>query len=483
MSIRTRFILSVVFLLTSLVGMILLVIEKREVQTIFEEQKKKGVLIAENIIQENLEPFLFWDKEGVENNLNKRIDQKLIYVIFYDRDKEPFAANSDIKKYFSIFQKTNLRDDVKPGDFYFDRHDFQPKNDVEPFEILEIEVPIFVEGTTQKWGSVKIGLSLKEMQAEIRKTRLVLLLIGASGFLVGVVGATLLARRITQPIKKLVEATIRISQGDFSQKIHLDSHDEIGELAQSFNKMTAQLLEARKKMEIAQKKLIQAEKLASIGRMSASIAHEIRNPLTSVKLNIQKVGESPHLDEFEREHLALSEEGIRQIEKFIKELLNFARVTELNLEKFSLEQIFEESMKLLGNSVTKKKINLQKEISAELPPVKVDADKIRQVFLNILRNAIEAVEEGGEIKVVMTKDVSQKPPMIKVKITDNGCGIDEKYLETIFEPFFTTKPFGFGLGLANARKIIEQHGGIIKVHSKKGEGACFEILVPIGEEG
>jgi signal transduction histidine kinase len=321
------------------------------------------------------------------------------------------------------------------------------------------------------------------MQAEIRKTRLVLLLIGASGFLVGVVGATLLARRITQPIKKLVEATIRISQGDFSQKIHLDSHDEIGELAQSFNKMTAQLLEARKKMEIAQKKLIQAEKLASIGRMSASIAHEIRNPLTSVKLNIQKVGESPHLDEFEREHLALSEEGIRQIEKFIKELLNFARVTELNLEKFSLEQIFEESMKLLGNSVTKKKINLQKEISAELPPVKVDADKIRQVFLNILRNAIEAVEEGGEIKVVMTKDVSQKPPMIKVKITDNGCGIDEKYLETIFEPFFTTKPFGFGLGLANARKIIEQHGGIIKVHSKKGEGACFEILVPIGEEG
>ena len=155
----------------------------------------------------------------------------------------------------------------------------------------------------------------------------------------------------------------------------------------------------------------------------------------------------------------------------------------MNLEKFSLEQIFEESLKLLGNSVIKKRIQLEKKIAPELPLVKVDADKIRQVFLNILRNAIEAVEEGGRIEVVMSKDGSRKPPMIKVKISDNGCGIDEEYLETIFEPFFTTKPFGFGLGLANARKIIEQHGGMIKVRSKKGEGACFEILLPIGEEG
>lgn len=483
MSIRTRFVLSVVLLLTGLVGMILLVIEKREVQTIFEEQKKKGVLIAENIIQENLEPFLFWDKEGVENNLNKRIDQKLVYVIFYDRNKEPFAANADIKKFFSIFQKTNLADDAQPGDFFFARQDFQPRNDVEPFEILEIEVPVFIEGAAERWGSVKIGLSLKEMQDEIRKTRLVLLLIGGVGFLVGVFGAILLARRITNPIKKLVEATMRISRGDFSQKIRLDSHDEIGELAQSFNKMTEQLLEARQKMEIAQKKLIQAEKLASIGRMSASIAHEIRNPLTSVKLNIQKIEESPHLDEFEREHLALSEEGIRQIEKFVKELLNFARVTELKLENFSLPQIFDESVKILSDSLTRKKIHLQRDIASRLPLVKVDGDKIRQVFLNILRNAIEAVDEGGEISVNMAQHFSQGVKMIKIEIADNGCGIDDKNLETIFEPFFTTKSFGFGLGLANARKIIEQHGGMIKVRSQKGQGACFEILIPVGEEG
>jgi len=481
MSIRTRFLLSVVLLITSLVGMILLVIEKREVQTIFEEQKKKGVLIAANIIQENLEPFLFWDKEGVESNLNKRIDQKLIYVIFYGRRKEPFAANADIKKYFSIFQRSNLADDVQPGDFYFARRDFQPSDEVEPFEILEIEVPVFVEGARERWGSVKIGLSLKEMQEEIRKTRLVLLFIGGVGFLVGVLGAIFLARRITKPIKKLVEATMRISRGDFSQQIQLDSHDEIGELAQSFNKMTKELLEARQKMEIAQKKLIQAEKLASIGRMSASIAHEIRNPLTSVKLNIQKVEESPHLDEFEREHLALSEEGIRQIEKFVKELLNFARVTELNLEKFSLPQILEESVKILSDSLTKKKIHFQKKIASSLPLVKVDGDKIRQVFLNILRNAIEAVEEGGEISVKMVPYLSQGVKMIKIEICDNGCGIEDKNLETIFEPFFTTKSFGFGLGLANARKIIEQHGGMIKVRSQKDKGACFEILIPVGE--
>ena len=242
--------------------------------------------------------------------------------------------------------------------------------------------------------------------------------------------------------------------------------------------MTKDLLETRRRMEDANLKLIQAEKLASIGRISASIAHEIRNPLTSVKLNIQKLMQNEHLDEEEKEHLSISQEGIGQIEKFIKELLNFTRVSDLNPERFSVVQIVEESLKMMRNSFQEKKIVLEKNFAADLPAVVVDGDKIRQVFLNILRNAVEAVEEGGKIGLALSRVKENGVARIKVRISDDGCGIPEKDWENIFEPFYTTKPSGFGLGLSNARKIVEQHRGSLRVTKTKGKGTTFEVRIP-----
>jgi signal transduction histidine kinase len=242
--------------------------------------------------------------------------------------------------------------------------------------------------------------------------------------------------------------------------------------------MTRDLLETRQRIEDANRRLIQAEKLASIGRISATIAHEIRNPLTSVKLNIQKLMQNERLDEEEKEHLGLSQEGIGQIEKFIKELLNFTRVSELNPERFSVVQIVEESLKMMRDSLQEKKIVVERSFAAELPPVVVDGDKIRQVFLNILRNAVEAVQEGGRIKLALSRVKESGGAKIKVRISDDGCGIPEKDWENIFEPFYTTKPSGFGLGLSNARKIVEQHRGSIRVAKTRGKGTAFEVRLP-----
>ena len=242
--------------------------------------------------------------------------------------------------------------------------------------------------------------------------------------------------------------------------------------------MTKDLLETRRQMEDANRRLIQAEKLASIGRISASIAHEIRNPLTSVKLNIQKLMQIESLDEEEREHLSISQEGIAQIEKFIKELLNFTRVSDLNPERFSVVQIVEESLKMMKNLFLEKRIVLEKRFAADLPAVVVDGDKIRQVFLNILRNAVEAVEEGGRIGLTLSRIKENGVPKVRARISDDGCGIPEKDWENIFEPFYTTKASGFGLGLSNARKIVEQHHGSIKVAKSKGKGTTFEVRIP-----
>ncbi len=482
MSLQTRFMVWATVLIMVLLVSILLVIEQREVKAIFEEQKEKGVLIAKNIAYLNLPAFIQWDEEGVRENIEEQIDENLVYVVFYGRYNNLFVGTSFIEGYKETYLYGDLGEEVDEKSYLFERKKFVDEKSTQILRILEIEVPIFVRGSPKRWGSIKIGLSLEEMRAEILKTRLMLIFIGCGGLLLGVFGAILLARRITGPLKKLVEGTVKISKEDFSQKIDITSQDEIGNLAQSFNDMSRKLLLARERMEVASNKLIQAEKLASIGRISAGIAHEIRNALTSVKLNIQKLVQSDRLDEVEKEHLSISQEGIGQMEKFVKELLDFTRVSELNLARFSLEQILDESIKTLADTLELKKVVLEKSYEEGLPQVLVDADKLKQVFLNILRNAYEAVEEKGKINISLSLLKEQEGSKIRVFISDNGSGIPEENRETIFEPFYTTKASGIGLGLPIARKIIEQHRGTIRVKENAAQGTSFEILIPTEEE-
>jgi len=476
-SLQTRFIIWIAVLLIFLVGAVLWVIEKREVNTIFEESKNKGVLLARNLAELNFQSLINYDLEPIQASIAEQLDEKLLYVVFFDRTAAAIVYNREISDRKELWCCSRLQGVALPGSV-----DAQAKNVFLAGKIqrvLEIEIPVFARGSADKWGSVKIGLSLEDMTAEIRKTRLALMLIGASGFLIGMMGATLLSRRISRPIKKLVDGTIRISSGDFSHKLEVDTADELGDLAGRFNEMSAKLLAARDLMEEAHKKLIQAEKLASIGKLSATIAHEIRNPLTSVKLNIQKVVEDEHLDPADAEHLAISQEGIVQIEKFIKDLLNFTRVSGLQVTRFPIAQILEESIKMVAGCYADKRVAIEEQIEAGLPEVLVDGDKMRQVFLNVLRNACEAVKDGGRVCLTASLAVDGgAPPRIRIRISDNGCGIPEKDWENIFEPFFTTKPSGFGLGLANARKIVEQHKGTIRVVKESGPGTAFEILIP-----
>jgi signal transduction histidine kinase len=460
----TRILFWVTILLICLVGIIVFVIQRKEVQTISQETRNRGILTAQYIANLNLRPLVLWDEETLRRNVEDQADDKLVYIVFYDRNGKPRAANRLVEGLDDITCCSRLQGDARPESFFIQPRDVKVRN------------------RTSKWASIKIGQSLEDMRADVRRTRLVLIAIGFGGLLIGMLGSAFLAKRITMPLHELVEGTIRISKGDFSHRIRLASRDEVGDLARSFNEMTDRLLEARECMEAANRRLVQAEKLASIGRLAATIAHEIRNPLTSVKLNIQRIAESEHLDELEREHLSLCQEGVGQIEKFIKELLNFTRASELVRDRFPIEQVIEESLKMLKDCFEQKKVTVEKSYAPGLPPANVDGDKMRQVFLNILRNAFEAVENGGRISISLALARENGGRKYLVRISDNGGGIPEKDWETIFEPFFTTKASGIGLGLANARKIVEQHNGFIKVAKKRGKGSAFVVTLPC-EEG
>ncbi len=478
MTLQTKFMISVSAMLILLVTLILFFVEKREVKAIFEGQVNKGITLARYIAYLNLQPFKMWDEEGVEANIEEQlqIDKELVYVVFYNRYNTLFAGSSFIKDHEEAFRYSSFGENVDEMSYLYVRKRIKDKAAGEALRILEVEAPIFAEGS--RWGSIKIGLSLEDVRKEMQKTRLMLLLIGLGGILIGGSGATLLARRITGPLKKLLEGTVKIAKEDFSQQIDISSQDEIGNLAQSFNEMTLKLLQARERMETAHKRLLQAEKLASIGRISAGIAHEIRNPLTSVKLNIQKLERSENMDEVEKEHLSLAQEGIKHMEKAIKDLLDFTRVSELHRSRFSIVQIMEESIKTLSDYLNLKKVSLKMHYEDHLPEVFVDGDKLRQVFLNILRNAYEAVDEGGEIGVSLSRLKEKSGDKVRVEISDNGCGIPEEEKDLIFEIFYTTKASGIGLGLAIAKKIIEQHSGTIRVKNNQRKGICFEISIP-----
>jgi signal transduction histidine kinase len=462
------------------VALIFFVIEKREVSAIYDEQLNRGFLEARYLIQLNYDEFVvFRDVEGAEENIEKQISEKLIYIVFYDASNSPFAGNEFVKAFEEIYTNSNFIERELEGDYYSGRREIKDQITNQILPILEIEAPIFVEGSPRRWGSVKIGLSMEEAQAEIRDTHIKLVLIAGLGLLVGILGSFLLSRGITTSLKKLVDGTVRISKGDFSHRIDLSSHDEIGNLASSFNEMSEQLYLTKKRMEEAGKKLIHAEKLASIGRLSASIAHEIRNPLTSVKLNVQKISESECWGEIEKGHLEITQEGIEQIENFIKELLNFTRVSDLNFDEFPMEQIIDSSVKMVADSLELKNIRVKKDYQKHLPPVFVDGDKIRLVIVNILRNAYEELDEGGEIRINLSLHEEEEDKQIRIEISDNGRGISETEWENIFEPFYTTKSDGVGLGLANAQKIVEQHNGSIEILKREGKGACFEIFIPL----
>jgi signal transduction histidine kinase len=479
-SIYTRLVFWITLLVCILFGAVLFVIQRREAQTLFKETQTRALLQARYMEDANLPSIVRPDQVAIQKYVDGHAVDDIRYIIFYNREGQPFAANGAIRDHADIYRDSQTSDQATREDPPFSE---EKRVQLQGgwLRVLEVEKPIFPPGAETKWASVKIGISLEPMYAKLREIQKVLLLIGAGGFLLGIAGAALLARRISRPLHRLVDGTVRISKGDFSQAIAISSGDEVGDLARSFNEMTGQLLHARERMEDANRKLVQHEKLASIGRMAATIAHEIRNPLTSVKLNVQKIAEEEGFAETVKAHLDLTLEGIDQIERFIKELLNFTRVQELSLERFPPEQVIEESLKMLRDVLAQKKVAVETTFAEGLPPILVDGDKMRQVFLNVIRNAHEALEAGGKISIACDTVEEGGRMKVRVRIADNGPGIPEKDRESIFEPFFSTKPSGFGLGLANARKIVEQHNGTIRVGKKRGRGSAFVILIPTEE--
>jgi signal transduction histidine kinase len=289
----------------------------------------------------------------------------------------------------------------------------------------------------------------------------VILLVGLISHLIG--------RNLTNPIKNLVQFTRRVAGGDLNEQCEVKTHDEIGDLTVAFNQMTRDLRDSRNEV-------ISAERLATAGKMAASFAHEIRNPLSSMRMLAQMLMRKQDLPESkQKQSMQYILEEIERIDVIVKGFMDFAHPAVLNSDPHDLNPVLQEVLDLMEANLNHHQISLIKKFAPDLPPISLDRDKLKQAFMNIVLNAMDAMPEGGTLEIV-TLQGSDK---VRIDVVDTGIGIPPEDLNRLFEPFFTTKSQGTGLGLANAKRVLEQHGGDIQSKSAVGQGTTMSLWLPL----
>jgi signal transduction histidine kinase len=263
------------------------------------------------------------------------------------------------------------------------------------------------------------------------------------------------------------------------------SHEDIELLSTLANQTAIAIENARLYEDLKRSKsyIRRADRLASLGTLTAGLAHEIRNPLVAIKTLTQLLPERLDDEEFRTQFLQIASGEVDRISSLVTELLDFARPSDPKLELEDINTILDGMILLVSTETKKKQINIIKNYTSDLPPIQVDREQIKQVFLNVLLNAIEATSENGKITVktrTFTKPGGE--PYAQIEFTDTGCGIPEEYLEDIFNPFFTTKSTGSGLGLSISNQIIQDHRGYIDVESQLDKGSSFFINLPVNQE-
>ena len=306
---------------------------------------------------------------------------------------------------------------------------------------------------------------------------------------------------ITRPLREMAAATGKIAEGDLSIELSSKSKDEIGRLAQSFNHMLMRLKQARKELEdygrVLEEKveertreltqmqdhLIQSEKLASMGQLSASIAHEVNNPLSGALIYNQLIAKKISRGEFDREailnYLSKMEHELSRSTKLIRSLLDFSVQSEPKFKEVNVNEVLNRALELGIHAGSKENTRVEKDLQP-LPTFMVDPDQLEQVFVNLIMNALQAMPAGGKLTLRTFLENRE----LKIAVRDTGCGIPPENLTKIFTPFFSTKKEvkGVGLGLSVSYGIIQGLKGRIEVESKVGEGTTFTVCLPITQE-
>jgi signal transduction histidine kinase len=331
-----------------------------------------------------------------------------------------------------------------------------------------------------EFGGVIAGAEIPKSAAYLASREILtqLIVIGLGMLILAAIISVTGSRRITRPLERLAAATREVAKGQFDIQVPVQSRDEIGTLAGSFNQMASELKNREEALKEAQSQLIQSEKMAAFGQLGAGVAHEVKNPLAGilgcVQLSLRKAEGGAALER----NLKLIEKETKRCKQIVENLLKFARREKARLEPMQTNDVLDDAVAIVNHQLELNKVTVEKQTTDGLPLILGNANQLQQVFMNLMMNAQQAM--GGEPGFVRVGTRLTLEGRVEVRISDTGPGIPPDIQAKIFEPFFTTKPGGkgTGLGLSVSYGIIKDHGATISVTSVPGDGAAFVMCFP-----
>lgn len=417
-------------------------------------------------------------------------DEKILGVIVFHRSKgllfKSHSLEEGIEPYVNLIQKA-MEEDLPQ----------------ETFEIYR-KIPVFSytfplkDRKGKAIGGVSILQNASFIERDIRKAEsdiLITIFILLSGTVILILLG--MRRWISHPISQLMVATKELARGNLRFQIKWERRDELFELGQAFNQMAIELSQAQEKiireaerrLEL-ERTLRHSEKLATIGQLASGLAHEIGTPLNIITGRIE-LTKRKIKDEEVQKNLEIVVQQTDRITKIIKQLLGYVRKKKALVTKLNVNELLETTLSFIYYQISKQNVKVIKELPRELLPVYGDRDQLQQVFLNLFLNAIQAMPQGGTLRLSASVKQIEKEKIkgdkrlyVEIDVEDSGIGMRRETIENIFNPFFTTKDSGSGLGLMVTQGIVQDHEGWIEVASEVGKGSQFRVYLPVfeGEE-
>jgi len=484
-----------IFIIVVLFGTINIILIHRIIYSSLEDELQQRSLYISRTISERAIDLLLYDDIVELNRLvneMKSVDASVEYVFILNRDMEVIAHT------FEMYFPAALLDIPEiPEDNEISTIHIQPSGSSEI--IRDITIPLL----GGRAGYARIGLTEVHISQAIDKAVSILVWMVVVFFIVGIAMTLLFSYMLTHPIKSISQIaentdldTIQHKKVKFARRypgaiekpLSYLPADELDTLVGKFNEMVNRLQKAYGELELTQKKLVQSEKMASIGSLASGVAHEVNNPLAGMMHCIERIGKNPGNKEEIIKYSALMYDATIKIEKVIKGLLSFARQPEQIFQESSLGEMLESALLLAAHKLNKYRISINQDHHDPEVRIKANKNRLEQVFLNLLLNSIDAIAEkqnedkdfAGEIKICSCRENKY----LVVYIEDNGAGIPPAELKKVTDPFYTTKApgEGTGLGLPVSIGIMKEHGGDLEIFSKYQKGTSIKLSLPLSED-
>ena len=419
---------------------------------------------------------------SVASNLSDRVANNILLNDNFQTSKdinEVLAKEGDIEYIFVTNEEGRIIAHTFKGEVPPDILSWNPLNssnmhiqllDTEKGYIRDVGVKVFNATKSE----LHLGIREDDLKSTIMRLRRITVPIIIFVTLIGIIGSFVFSRLITEPLHKFVEFTKVLGRGEFGKRVDVSYGDEIGYLARNFNRLSAELKNVKEKMEEAYTytHLLEAEKVSTIGQISSGLAHELKNPLTTLKMLFQAFREQPDMT---REDAEVISSEIEKIDTIITRFLGFVKQKSFERSEIDVNALMDRVLSLCSFDITNNDISLQKDMTETLPHIKGDRALLEHVFLNLILNAVQAMPSGGEIYVSSKANEG----FVEIVISDKGCGISSDIRSKIFEPFFTTKKNGTGLGLSIVYNIVRSHGGKVFFVNNEDSGTKFTVRLPV----